>query len=403
MQFRVLLMLALSAVLMSACNLGGTPQQEEDIATADSADLGRPSINILSPTTGENFIVNEQVAVSVSATDAIGVTRVQLFANGNLVKTVSSEFANGEVSYEGVLDFTPRTEGDFDLRVIAYRNAISSDPQEVTVTVGAEQITITQRPSTTTGSSTGNTTGSTTGSTTGNVGNPVPIIPNDGVCRVLTNVGLNFRTEPTTTRDNVITTFPQNTLLVVVARLGDNSWWKVSSTSRVGWVSGNSQFVTLYGNCSGVPIESVVINTPTFTPPTQTPPPTLTPLPTDTPIPGKPDLSVPSIAIDEEIIIPAGQTQITVEVTVTVKNDGDEDSPQFDVTLTVEGTEDVVYDVATIGNLEPGAIITLTQEVIFDAAGEYDIQVDVDPENEVDEGGEFNNRADTTVTVINAE
>lgn len=391
MRTRLMMLLTLTVFFVSACNLGGSPEQPEEDLT-DPVETGRPQVTILSPNDGDTFTVNEQILVSVSATDSIGVTRVQLLANGNVVKTVSSEFADGEVSYEGILDYTPRTEGDYILTVIAYRDAISSETDQVTVSVGDEEVIITERP----GGST------TTGSSTGNTGNPVPVIPNDGVCRVLTLVGLNFRTQPTTTRDNVITTFGQNTLLVVVARLADNSWWKVSSSAGVGWVSGNPQFVSLSGNCAVVPVETVILNTPTPRPPTSTPLPTQTPLPTNTPEPGVPDLTVPSIDIDEEIVIPSGESEVTVEVTITIRNAGNGESGQFDVILTVEGaSDDVVYDVATSGSLNPGQFVTFTVDVTFDAVGEYDIQVDVDPEDEVEESGEFNNRADTTVEVVN--
>lgn len=383
------------SLLLTACNLGGPAQPEEEIPVEDLDAASQPTVTILSPADGSgDFVVDEEIPVSVSATDAIGVTRVQLFANGSLVRTVSSEFAEGEVSYEGVLNFTPRATGEFNLRVIAFRDSISSPPVQITVNVGDEDIVVTQRP--------GDTGNGTTG------GNDAPVIPNDGVCRALTLVGLNFRAQPTTTRDNVITTFAQNTLLTVVGRLGDNSWWQVNSSAGTGWVSGNPSFVSLSGNCLNVPIQTVVLNTPTPFPtstprPTNTPPPTNTPLPTNTPIPGNPDLTVRSIAIDENIVISSGETEVEVEVTVTVQNVGDEVSPQFEVELVVEGDPDVVYDVASVGGLEAGAIITLTVDIIFDAPGDYDIQVNVDPDDEVAEGGEFNNRGDTTVTVTNEE
>ncbi|MGB7341769.1 MAG: CARDB domain-containing protein [Phototrophicaceae bacterium] len=393
MHSRIIGLLFITALILSACNLGGTTNQEEFLDDTDSQNAGQPTITILSPSADDTFTVNEQVLVSVSATDSIGITRVQMLANGQSVKTVFSELADGEVSFEGVLDFIPRVEGDYTLRVIAFRDAISSPPVDLQITVGQPPLLITERP---------NTTGSSTGSSTGSTGNPIPVIPNDGVCRALTQVGLNMRTQPTTTRNNVITTFPQYTLLNVVARLGDNSWWKASSGSTVGWVSGNPQFVSISGNCNNIPIENVVLNTPT---PSPTPLPTNTPIPTLIPItatPGLPDLIIPSLAMDEVIALPASESDVTVEVTIVVKNNGIGKTSQFDVTLTVErnGFDDVVYDVATVGDLDPGAIVTLTQDVVFDALGEYDIQVDVDPNNQVSESGEFNNRADTTVAVV---
>jgi hypothetical protein len=41
------------------------------------------------------------------ATDAVGITRVQLLANNQLVKTVSSESVNGEREMAAVLDLHP--------------------------------------------------------------------------------------------------------------------------------------------------------------------------------------------------------------------------------------------------------------------------------------------------------
>ncbi|MGJ3238388.1 MAG: CARDB domain-containing protein [Anaerolineae bacterium] len=398
MRLRLIFALLLPFFVATACNLGGSPNPpEEDITDGDQQAVGQPQVSILSPTSGETVTVNEQVQVSVSATDAIGITRVQLFANGSLVKTVPSELADGEVSFEGILDFTPRTEGEYLLRVIAFRNAISSPPQEITINVSDEQITLTERP--------GTTTGSSTGSGNPNVNLP-PAIPNDGLCRVLTLVGLNVRTQPTTTRNNVITTFPANTLLLVTARLGDNSWWKVTTGSTVGWVSGNPQFVSLSGNCGSIPIETVILNTPTPSPtplPTNTPQPTNTPLPTNTPEPGVPDLVIPSIAIDDPVVIPTGETSVTIEITITVKNEGNGESGQFDVVLTIErdGFEDVLVDIGTVGNLDPDAILTLTQDLTFDAPDEYDLRIDVDPDDDVEESREFNNRADTTIEVVN--
>ncbi|MEO1287778.1 MAG: CARDB domain-containing protein [Chloroflexota bacterium] len=392
MQLRMIFTLCITLLLVSACNLGGSPEPDLPLDDGDSQSAGQPSVSILSPSTGDTFTVNEQILVSVSANDEIGVTRVQLFANGSLVKTVSSDLSNGEVSFEGVLDFTPRSDGDFTLRVIAFREAISSPPEEIEVTVGQPQVIVTERSD------------NTSGSPGSGSGVQVPIIPNDGVCRVLTLVGLNMRTQPTTTRNNVITTFQANTLLNVVARLGDNSWWKVSSGNTVGWVSGNPQFVSLSGNCTSIPIETVVLNTPTPSPtpiPTNPPAPSNTPVPTATPLP---DLTVPSIDVDDPVTIPQSETEVTTEVTIVIRNNGNGRSGQFDVSLRVErnGFEDVVYDVATVGALDPLTNVTLTQDITFDAADEYDIRVDVDPDNDVEETGEFNNRADTTIEVVQA-
>lgn len=393
MPFRLFFALIMMSLMLSACNLGSNSESEETpLGDARDCAVEAPVATIVSPANGSTAVVNQQLLVSVSATHPSGVTRVQLFANGQPVKTISSESINGNPNFQGILDFTPRVEGEYTLRVLAFCDAVSSDPVDITVTVGEEDIQLTERPSTT-----GSSTGSTTGSTTGGV--VIPQIPNDGLCRVLVLVGLNFRTEPTTERQNVITTLPGGTLMLVVARLGDNSWWKVNYNNRIGWVSGNAQYTSLYGNCGTVPVESFSLFTPTPTR-TNTPTlPTLTFTPRASATPGTPDLIVPTlISTVDDIVIPTGASEVVVEFGITIKNQGSGPSGQFSVTLR-QGT--TVYDVAVIGNLLPNEIITLTQDVTFTGAGEYDIRVDADSGNQVTESIEVNNRADITVTVTN--
>jgi hypothetical protein len=69
----------------------------------------------------------------------------------------------------------------------------------------------------------------------------------------------------------------------ITGRTGANTWWQVRFGATSGWVS--NQFVTLYGNCSGV-IVPPIPPTPTVpgaatatTPPSATPQPSATPLP----------------------------------------------------------------------------------------------------------------------------
>lgn len=384
MRLRLYALIVILLMLMTACNLGNSSREtEEPIATLPDVST-RPEISILSPANGDEFAVDEQIFVSVSASDSVGVTRVQLFADGQSVQTISSESAAGEQSFEGVLSFTPRIEGEYTLRVLAFRGAIASSPTEITVSVAEEQsqVIVTTRP----------------GTSGGDGGVVVPQIPNDGLCRVLTNVGLNMRSEPTTTRENVITILNSGTLAVVVARLGDNSWWKVSFGATVGWVSGNPQYTTLYGNCLSIPVESVNTPTPTATTApliTMTPTATRTPAPSATP--GRPDLIVPSITVANAVVIPQGETSVTEVVAFTVTNSGQGPSGQFTARLRV-GSQDFEL---VVSGLDAGQTVTLTQNVTFSSAGNVDIRVDVDLNNTVTEVSEVNNRGDLTITVTN--
>jgi hypothetical protein len=381
MRLRQGVLLLLVGLLLSACNLGNTPTPtEEPIVTNTPESTGKPDVTIISPDTGDSYEVGDQILVSVEATDAVGVTRLQMFANGQIVKNVSSESLAGERQFDAVLDYMPRTTGEVTLRVLAFRGALASDPAEITVNVISDT-----QPTATSGGSSGN-------------GDSGPTIPDDGVCRVLTDVGINFRAEPTTTRDNIITVLPGGTLVPVVGRLGDNSWWQVNYNGRVGWLSGNPQFTTLYGNCSTVPIRNVVINTPIPTPtPTQTstPPPTRTPTPTYTPTPlGRADLIIPNITLsennstaDDEVVIPADVAGFTFTINVTVSNIGFQESGSFSTTLRFDGT---TYDLGR-SNLNRNESVLLTREVTVEQRGEYDIRVQVDTNDEVEEQSEVNN------------
>ena len=371
----------------TACNLGQS-QPETDLPTEEPEQAQPPQVQITAPQDGATFAVNEQIVVTVQATDGVGITNVRLFANGSIVRTVSP-IADAATNYSGTLDFTPRTTGEYQLRVVAYRGAVASQPDDITVNVtqtGSDGgIQLTQRP--TDDDNTGGGDDDDSGR---------PVIPNDGVCRALILVNLNFRTQPTTARDNVITTLPEDTLAPVTARLGDNSWWKIIYGTQVGWVSANPQFTTLYGNCSNVPVENVIVNTatPTLTPfPTTTPFPTFTPAPiiTDTPVftptPQPADLVIVSIAGNRELLIPTDAESVSQQYGISVSNQGAGDSGQFIVRLQVD---EQTFNFP-VSSLRPRESFVITQEVTFDAPGQYDLRVTADVNDDVEEISEVNN------------
>jgi hypothetical protein len=283
---RIRLLLWLWVILsLAACNLGNTPETEEPLVTDEpvAVPAGKPQVTITSPQNGDEFEVNEQILISVNAADSVGVTGIQLVANGAIVKRVSSDTAEGYKNYPAVLDYTPRAAGEVQMQVIAFRGSTASDPVALTIDVVSE---------TSSGSGTGNTGSGNSGSgNSGSVGSgPVrPTIPNDGVCRALTTTNLNLRSQPTTSAgNNVVTVLPTFTLTNVIGRLGDNSWWQVQFSTISGWVS--AQFTELSGNCQNVPVQTTPLPptpTPTQRPVTATP--TVTPTITNTPAAAKPD------------------------------------------------------------------------------------------------------------------
>lgn len=220
-------------LMLTACNLESSAPPSGAAMTGTAE--GPPMIRILGPAAGDEFVIGEEILVSVEAVDSIGVSRVQLFANNQIVKTVASESLRGDLSMRAILNYVPQPadKGSLNLRVVAYRAAEVSLPDEIEVVVRESRAQVTSTPNPAAG---------------------IPNIPNDGVCRALVNVGLNFRQGPSTAFD-IITVLNSGTLAPIVGRLGDNSWWRLAVNSQVGWVS--AAFTSEYGDCSAVAISGL--------------------------------------------------------------------------------------------------------------------------------------------------
>lgn len=225
--------LILSCVSLSliACNLQDrTIDASEREPTAPPT--GPPTIQIASPNDGAEYVIGEEILVSVLAADSIGVNRVQLFVGDQIVRTVSSESLKGDSEMQAILNYVPQRAdvGRVNLRAFAYRGRIISEPAEINVVVRESPAQVIATPVRQSN---------------------VPFIPNDGLCRALVNVPLNFRTGPSTSFE-IITVLGSGTLAPITGRNSEHSWWRLNVDNRVGWVSGD--FTTEYGDCSRVPV-----------------------------------------------------------------------------------------------------------------------------------------------------
>lgn len=387
MRVAIIVILLLAALLLPACNL--TTEERLPTPTPTVQASGKPTVAINSPPNGQSVRQGEEVLISATAADTVGVTRVQLFANNQPVKTVSSENPSGDRQKNYVLDYTPVTRGEVVLRVVAYRVTVASDPAEIRINV--------------TGGSTIVTSTSTGG---GGVPGPGPIVtsaptldPNDPTCRVQTTSALNMRSQPTTTNNNIITTLPSGAIAQVIGRLGDNSWWQVRYNFSIGWVS--AAFTNVYGSlCSTVPIVPIqTIITPTLFTPSVTPSPTPTATPTATATQGFPDLQITNFAGPEEVTLGLGSS--TVIFNANVANTGAGRADNFTVRVRVTPADPSVPPVESIvGTLRPGEVIVLPFEVTFTSPGTFIVEVLADSNNTVNEPNEANNRAQLVVEVV---
>ncbi|NWG15353.1 MAG: SH3 domain-containing protein [Chloroflexi bacterium] len=379
----------LLVVILAACNLTTQPSTDEPIDVPTINPGGKPVVTITSPEQGDEFVVGEALFVTANARDAVGVTRVQLIANDQIVKTISSESASGQTNFEVLLDYTPREEGDVTLQIVAYRGAIASDPAEVTINIRANQAQVTA---------------------TAQTQPDIPVIdPNDPTCRLLTNVGLRLRTGPGVSF-NQITVLNAGTVAPIIGRTGTNDWYQIQYGTRIGWVASqnpgnpNEKYVSLYGICSNVPIIAPTA-TPTLFPSltpfptwTFTPQPTAAPQPSATP--GLPDLVITSIAGETSVTIPEGSTEAVRQYAITITNNslpGSRSTGTFNNKVILPGGLEA--DLGAVSGLDAGTSIVLTVNVTFSAAGNYEIRAIADTDNSVTEFSEVNNSGSLSVTV----
>lgn len=383
MRYPLILLVSLSLLFLSACNLSannGEPETESTLVPT-ATPAGKPQVSITSPQDGAEFVVNDPLFVEATVSDPIGVTEVQLMANSEIVRKIAVEAENSR-SAEQVIQYTPRTTGDVTLSVVAFRGSTSSDPASVNVYVRDSRLNVTA---------------------TSPPGDNAPVIdPNNPNCRALVNTNLNFRDGPGTNFD-IIRVLGAGEVLRAVGRLADNSWWQlVDRSGRIGWVS--APYVTMYDGtvtrCSSIqivapPATATSPPQPTATPlPTQTPIPT--PIPTSTPVP-EPNLYIARIAGPETVTIPSGETEVVATFSVNITNDGGALNEQFDVEARVVNGD--TYDVGTFGNLDANQTLSQSVDITFDTVGEIMVIFEADSSDNIEESNESDNDDFIVVTV----
>ncbi|MEO6350229.1 MAG: CARDB domain-containing protein [Candidatus Limnocylindrales bacterium] len=128
---------ALSTTLLMAvvCACASVPPSSTTGPTTNVAG-GAPTVTIVSPANGVALPLGSDTAVLVSATDTVGVSRIDLASDGTVVATFTSPEANGQQSVSGELHWTPSILGAHTLSATAYRaDGTASSPQTIAVLV----------------------------------------------------------------------------------------------------------------------------------------------------------------------------------------------------------------------------------------------------------------------------
>ncbi len=108
---------------------------------------GAPTVVINSPPNGTQVQVGDEVSIQSTATDAKGITRIELWADGNLYRTDSSPNPQGQPSFTVVQKWPATVKGSHTLMVKAYNaEGGASAPVSIVVNVGEVGATVTGAP-----------------------------------------------------------------------------------------------------------------------------------------------------------------------------------------------------------------------------------------------------------------
>jgi len=230
---RWLLAFMLIAVACNVIAQDPEPIPASDTTGAVDVDTGAPpTIQIVTPQSGQQVRVNTPVEIQVLARDARGVTRLQLSNSGQNLNISTKSFPEAATESEALLGWTPDREGTFELSVIAYRGAVPSDPATITLqVVGAND------------------------AMSNPVTGQVAAASNNGstTCNARVLIGnLRMREGPGTGFTN-LGNFDLNEQLTVIGQNSDGSWVKIRRTnSNESWVINNSEWIELTGACSAL-------------------------------------------------------------------------------------------------------------------------------------------------------
>lgn len=230
----VLALLALLAGL--ACNLvsGGPTVTPPSRPTAIPA--GPPQVSVLWPPSGSEFVVRSEVAVRVSATDSVGITRIELRSATTMLSSVPSPERNGQPAMDAILSWTPTRAGQHDLQVVAYRRSVPSEPIPLTLIIRRRSADVLATPV------------------------PFGVEPaatpaGPGIaCQVRVNIGnLRYRSGPGTGYD-ILGLLDLGEILAVTGQNAARTWYRIDREGQIVWVSADPGYSTALTSCAAAPI-----------------------------------------------------------------------------------------------------------------------------------------------------
>jgi uncharacterized protein YraI len=260
--------------------------------------VAKPTVVITFPPAGTSFAVGQDVVVQSVAADPQGISRVELWVDGQLAHTQA--VVPAATSYTASQPWKPAVIGSHIVEVRAFNvNNVTNDPAQVVVTVAEAVAEATPIPGAADTPTPTNVPPGVDTPTATTLPADTPVVPTleyGGQPTVVALIGLNVRSGPGTGYP-VIGTLPAGQAARITGQNADGTWWQIvfpPDSGGRGWVSSSTQYGTAY-NVESVPIVETPAP-PTYTPtststPTDTPQPTHTP--TNTPTPTHTPTNVP--------------------------------------------------------------------------------------------------------------
>ncbi len=389
--------------LLAGCTLNSAPSNQPV--------SGEPVVRIVSPQPNATYLegvaVNLQATVSNAGTD---IDRVEIVVDGSTVATVPSPNADGATMFNATYGWSAAGVGTHTLGVTAYRaDGTSSAPATVEINViaangtpgasGATQSTnpVTTGATPTTGTANLQPTGQTTAQQSAQPTSPpatsapqataTPTSPTASFSQ-----GINVRRGPGLEFDPPIGAFAAGQTTAILAINPAGTWYKVSYGGGEGWVyaalTDASGDIATLSRDPGPPVPTAA--PPTAVPPTNAPPP--------------PSSNVNLVAGIVELNPGQPTCQQTFNIGLDVANLGSEASASGTVSVTDVRSADGSTQETTIGGfpaLQPQQTFRVDMPLTVSTwyNEEHTIILVIDPNNQIPESEEGDNRREVRYTL----
>jgi uncharacterized protein YraI len=407
------LLLLVCALLMPALIMGCTLNNLG--GGGGAAVSGAPGVRIILPQPNATYFtgvaVNIQAAVSNAGSD---IDRVEIVVDGTIIATLTEVNPNNAATFNVSQGWSATSVGAHSISVIAYRaDGSSSEPASVEINVmarGDATPTTQASPAATTqqqnapqntqssGSDTSGSQSSAADAPTSapNTSAPEPTANTSGNPTASFAQGINVRRGPSTAFNPPIGAFASGQTTEILAMNNDGTWYKVRYGGGEGWVS--AALTTASGDVASLPRESGP-PVPTAAPPTAIPP---TSPPAATPAPAS---SANLVAGIVEITPGQPTCQQTFNIGLDVANLGSQPtSASSTISVNDVRSADGSSQQTTIGGfpvIQPGQTVRIDMPLTVSTwyNEEHTIILIIDPNNEIPESEEGDNRREVRYTL----